>query len=72
MILKEFVDKFVNAFDDYIQEKAAGDMTNFLILRQRFNDLAVEYYDDAIDNSISVNTEYLYECIEHQKLLLDA
>lgn len=72
MTLKEFVDKFVDSFANYVENKAEGDMTNFLILKEQFNNSAIDYYDDAIDNSISVNDEYLNECIEHQKLLLDA
>jgi len=67
MKLGEFVEKFVDGFENHIQDLANGNGSKLLNLRDEYEQKAVSYYDEITDDGGSVTKKDLIELIELEK-----
>ena len=67
MKLSIFVEKFVDGFENHIEDLANGSGSKLMNLRDTYQELAISYYDQIVDSGEMVTETDLENCIEIEK-----
>ena len=64
MTLTEFQERYVQAFGDYCVRHCKGSAARLIVLQETIVNMAIDSYNNAIDQDIEVDEHYLKICIK--------